>query len=320
MFRTDFNHWLQGFESDGLTFFMKFISLLGLSYPIMLATLLILAAVNIKKGIILINIVAITAALTVWLKEYIDYPRPIAVDSSLLQFDEEKTSQDYSHLQPTKTFEFFSDEILVNTRGFKIGRQGLPSGHTSIQTALWLGLALLFGGRWLWVTSIAVVVFTAFSRMYLGVHYPGDIIGGLFLGLFVLALVTFLARKLKVIDKVVVDNSQVFFYLFPAIFIIFLPASAAWQLGLLLGINVGVLVISHKKPFPELSSQTRYKVMSAVVLILFFFILFFAAKFMTTLVLKGFHWLIYYVVGLLVVYSWLSIGMRNHWIIQDENI
>ena len=55
-----------------------------------------------------------------------------------------------------------------------------PSGHTIGAFALAAALSVWWPRRW-WVWwSLAVVV--AFSRMYLGLHYPSDCLGGALLG------------------------------------------------------------------------------------------------------------------------------------------
>lgn len=56
-----------------------------------------------------------------------------------------------------------------------------PSGHTAASfTAV---SALYFTGhRKLWISALILSLLIAFSRLYLYVHYPSDIIGGIFLG------------------------------------------------------------------------------------------------------------------------------------------
>ena len=57
-----------------------------------------------------------------------------------------------------------------------------PSGHTAASVAF--TVALYFAGeKKLWKISCAVAVLIAFSRMYLYVHYPTDILGGIAVGL-----------------------------------------------------------------------------------------------------------------------------------------
>ena len=65
---------------------------------------------------------------------------------------------------------------------------GLPSGHTQAVTVIWLFLAAHYRKRWLWVLAAAMLLLVPFSRMYLGLHYPTDLLGGYALGLGLLGL------------------------------------------------------------------------------------------------------------------------------------
>lgn len=57
-----------------------------------------------------------------------------------------------------------------------------PSGHTASSFAA--VAALYFSGeRKLWKPALVLACLIAFSRLYLYVHYPTDILGGIFVGL-----------------------------------------------------------------------------------------------------------------------------------------
>ena len=57
-----------------------------------------------------------------------------------------------------------------------------PSGHTAASFAA--VFALKAAGSPLWKTALAVAVVIAFSRLYLYVHWPSDVLGGALLGAF----------------------------------------------------------------------------------------------------------------------------------------
>ncbi|MFP4624220.1 MAG: phosphatase PAP2 family protein, partial [Gemmatimonadota bacterium] len=62
-----------------------------------------------------------------------------------------------------------------------------PSGHVSTATGLWGYLA--YRGLIPWTLAIVVVVLESISRLYLGVHFIGDVLGGILLGAIAIGLV-----------------------------------------------------------------------------------------------------------------------------------
>jgi len=65
---------------------------------------------------------------------------------------------------------------------------GFPSGHTQSSTVVWGLLGRKARRWWFWTIAVALVVGVGVSRMYLGVHFPTDVLGGLVIGLIVLWL------------------------------------------------------------------------------------------------------------------------------------
>ena len=70
-------------------------------------------------------------------------------------------------------------ELLINApKDFSF-----PSGHTAASFAA--AFALLFVKNKLWISSMILASLIAFSRLYLYVHYPTDVLTGILLGLIV---------------------------------------------------------------------------------------------------------------------------------------
>ena len=77
--------------------------------------------------------------------------------------------------------------FFVHTVQDKCGGQfGFVSSHAANTMALFVYIFLLIRNSNKWVSGILAswVVLVGYSRIYLGVHFPADIIGGWFVGIF----------------------------------------------------------------------------------------------------------------------------------------
>jgi glycosyltransferase 2 family protein len=72
---------------------------------------------------------------------------------------------------------------------------GFPSGHMAAATALALTLWFELPPKWRWI-SVLWMVSVAWSRLYLGVHTPADIVGGFAVGLMAVCFVRLLPKSL----------------------------------------------------------------------------------------------------------------------------
>jgi membrane-associated phospholipid phosphatase len=61
----------------------------------------------------------------------------------------------------------------------------LPSSHASASMAVWAYLAYRLNKKWLWILAGVVVLGIGLSRLYLGVHFPHDVLLGWLVGALV---------------------------------------------------------------------------------------------------------------------------------------
>jgi len=278
MFRTDINHLLQAFDWPILYKFMLYVSFLGTVYMILLAALILIGGINFRKGFLLLNLLGWAVLVMLAGKNYADYPRPIAVDRSLESFREEKTLEDLTALQPTRFFERFSPELLAKTRASDIGRYGFPSGHVIMITVIWIGMVLLFRKRWLWALSILMVLLTAISRMYLGMHYLGDVVGGLIIGILLSLGFNILFDELKLDNGISLKPKHLLFFLAPVILLLFYSFIPGFQSGMFIGFNLALLVIIKVWGEPKLADSFGKRVLNVLLFVIIYFTAYFLLK------------------------------------------
>ena len=147
--------WVLPLRSEGLTPLMRFFTLLGYEKFILFFLPLGYWAWNRGVFLRLLVLVAATALLNAWLKDFWQDPRP---DIALRMDHEVGTSF------------------------------GLPSGHAQIAVVIWLWLAWELRRSWAWLVGVVIAVGIIFSRLYLGAHDVEDVLGGSLLGIATLLL------------------------------------------------------------------------------------------------------------------------------------
>lgn len=89
------------------------------------------------------------------------------------------------YLRPSKTAEL--RPLLHTVNNFKGGGglYGTVSGHASTTFAIFLLSSLMAGRRWFTVLMLCYTLLVSYSRIYLGVHFPFQIVFGILLGAIV---------------------------------------------------------------------------------------------------------------------------------------
>ncbi|HMW66245.1 MAG TPA: phosphatase PAP2 family protein [Chitinophagaceae bacterium] len=153
----DYLHKLQDNRTEGKNSFNKFMS--GTATPVSLATpfsLWIAGMVSNNKklqkdALFSLESFALSQAFTFGVKAIVNKPRPHEADPTLIALKNAKNGS-------------------------------FPSGHTSEAFATATSLTLITKKWYVAVPAYSWASLVGYSRMYLGVHYPADVLGGALLG------------------------------------------------------------------------------------------------------------------------------------------
>ena len=91
--------------------------------------------------------------------------------------------------------------VLHLVNGYKSGRYGFVSSHAANTMAVALLFSLIWRNKIATCGLMLWVVANCYSRMYLGVHYPTDILGGLIVGSLVAVVGYWLLDRYRLVVK-----------------------------------------------------------------------------------------------------------------------
>ncbi len=283
MFQTEPIIYLQSLGNDWLTFLMILITSMGSSAFLAAVIISITFGINFRKGILLFQLLIWTGLITEILKTVIAFPRPDFVDNRVLNLESGvKSTSPFSGDGPEGVFKLPDKEVLETFRlqeTLTHSPFGFPSGHVAITTALWGGSSVIFNSRIIKKMAPVMVLLVALSRLYLGRHFLGDLMGGAIVGLiFLTAFTLFLKSSLKD-DFFKKENFELSFRRQNLIlyFIMFVvpPVLTALSLisadvaGFFLGTNVAYVLII-RKGLPDDTGSVEQRVLRIFIALLLF--------------------------------------------------
>jgi glycerophosphoryl diester phosphodiesterase len=122
--------------------------------------------------------------------------------------------------------------------------QGLPSGHAQIGVSIYGYLAAQTQRPRIWVLGALVIVAVGLSRIYLGVHFPGDVLVGWLVGLMLLGAFLWVAPEIELRLRAwtLVQKVALAVLLPLGLLAVYANEFSTQSMGAILGLSTGVVI------------------------------------------------------------------------------
>lgn len=215
-------HWLEGYRFPALTSFLMVVTDLGSTVGYLLMLPIIWWGFSWKVGARIFVALVLSVYINSLIKEAVALPRPFAY------------ADDVSNLRAPDDYSF-------------------PSGHAQQAALFWGLLALHFRKRWFTALAAAMVFLIGSSRVYLGVHFPSDVVVGWAVGATIaLAYARWFTPVVHWASQLELSSQTLLALGVPAVLAAIHPSrNAAIAMGGLAGALGGLAFAYHKGLYPE---------------------------------------------------------------------
>ncbi len=214
----DLIRWIQLFQGPFLDIIFKAITLMGNEDFYMILLPLVFWCVDLTVGIRLAFIFLISSYTNSLLKGLFADPRPFNLDPSVQ---------------------------LLEADGY-----GLPSGHSQSAVVVWGTIAAEFHRSWTWAVALSLMVLIGFSRIYLGVHFPTDVLGGWAVGaIFLTAYFTLRHPVERWLKEASLKIQVVLALCCPLVLLCYPTATTTSIIGVLMGFGTGAALTCRFVPY-----------------------------------------------------------------------
>ncbi|MFC2055634.1 phosphatase PAP2 family protein [Chloroflexota bacterium] len=247
---------IEAMHNDILDGFFPIITMFGDEMGIIVIMSLVYWCVNKRVGQTITFAYLYTAALGTWIKELFGIPRP-----------------------DDPAFENILNKSGISKRISPLIYEHPPSFlslHTQGAVVVWGYMAYAFKKTWFTILAVILITLIAFSRMYVGVHFPQDVIGGLIVGIVYLVVLIWAEPYVRDwLSKQSNVRRYALAILIPLVVWILNPVEAnATSMGAAIGMGVGFVLEGQTLGYSASGKMWRRVLRGAIGLVLIFAVFF----------------------------------------------
>ncbi len=209
---------IQSIRNGFFDVFFEGVTILGEEMVFILLFSIAYWCYNKRESIKFIFIFLLSSILNLSLKEIINRDRPIGIEGV------------FSLREQTAT------------------GKAMPSGHTQGATTFYYYIMKYFNRKWLWILGSIIIALVGISRIYLGVHWPTDVIVGILLGIGMVYLGLWVFKEMKeymLYVMIIVSNLAL---------VLFFSDDLITATAIITGACIGVMIESRWIDFTEKAS------------------------------------------------------------------
>ncbi len=271
---------IQSFNNPVLDAFFVAITNLGSSIFYYIMIPVFYWSVNKKAGITLTASLLCSMYINVAIKEVVALARPIGYPGIRSLF-------------------------VISAEGFSF-----PSGHAQGTSTFWGVIIKWYRSRRIYRLGIAIILLVSLSRLYLGVHWPVDVLAGIILGLAISSVFVFISRACRPISLIA---NALLSIIIPIILVCLFPHRDNFvYMGMLSGSWLGYIFEEHFIGF-EPENRGRLKAVIKYLIGIIGFLLIYIGLKSILPPYNAYHMLRYFIIGLWltfvapVLFRWLDL-------------
>lgn len=214
--QTEFLQWITSYQNPLINQIVSFFAFAGTESFYILVIPLVYWCISKTIGFRFLYIVLGSLYVNMWIKASFPVKRPIGVEGINSIFIE--SAQEVSQF-PNDSF---------------------PSGHAQGASTFWGYLSYQIRNTAFWIFAGLMILFTALSRLYSGLHWPTDVIGGILFGIILLIVGIILT---PVIESLTRPFQWTLAIIFPIVMVVLFHEPEGIKIsGILLGAGIGYLL------------------------------------------------------------------------------